>query len=342
MGLFANKTPVASPTDWWRSLPFEYQDLKVSTDSRPVGFRFSKHIVNIEAKFRDTDLVVCGEADSQELAVTKAVAELLERTAMKSWLDQEPGRKIETSNGFAAHTNAELARQSAIFERIERDAVLTQWYTATPFIQITEETYPAKLRSWSQQELSQSEFPTLKILLSTQGLGPSVTCILLNRDGFGVSGHSTKTDLLESIDSAVGEACRAAHLYLRKSFWKDCMHLRSGEVGAHRIQPAAHALYYAYCEPFPSWMFGQEINLDEAQRLWENRVRAFAESSLPTFSFEVLLEEPLVVGYAQSQDCFYLTWGPCNPAEILSSNANRRLVAPITELSLNRMPHIVA
>lgn len=343
MGLIsANQNQSDSPGEWWRSLPFEYQCLKLTADSRPVGFRFCKHSVNIEAGFRNTQLLVCGEADSQEQAVTKAVAELLERTAMKNWLDENPHLEIENSNGFAAHVTEDLAREAAIFERVERDAVLAQWYTATPFLLIAPETLPIKLQAWCSSELAQSEFPNLKILLSTQGLGPSVTCILMNRDGFGVSGHATKADFLQAIESAVAEACRAAHLYLRRSFWSDSLSLKHEEPNTRKVKPGAHALYYAYHEPFPAWMFGREMSWIEAESLWTERMQAFTHKAMPNFSFQVLLREPLVVGFAYSSDCFDLTWGPCDPAQILSSSANKRLASPISERSLNRQPHIVS
>ncbi len=338
----ANQNQSGSPSEWWRSLPFEYQSLKLTADSRPAGFRFSKHIVNIEAGFRNTQFLVCGEADSQEQAITKAVAELLERTAMKNWLDENPHLEIENSNGFAAHATEDLARKAAIFERVERDAVLAQWYTATPFLLIAPETLPIKLQAWRSSELAQSEFPNLKILLSTQGLGPSVTCNLMNRDGFGVSGHATKADLLQAIESAIAEACRAAHLYLRRSFWSDSLLLKSEERNAHKVKPGAHALYYAYHEPFPAWMFGRELSWSEAEKFWAERMRAFTQKVMPNFSFQVLLREPLAVGFAHSSDCFDLAWGPCDPAQILSSSANKRFASPINERSLNRQPHIVS
>lgn len=334
----ASENQPDSLCDWRRLLPFEYQSLKFTGDSRPVGFRFSKHIVNIEAEFRGTSFLVCGEAESQQMAVTKAIAELLERTAMKNWLDDNPQFKIENSNGFAAHVTEDLAREASIFERIERDAVLSQWYTSTPFRQIAAETLPEKLRTWSLNEISRSEFPIFKILLSTQGLGPSVTCILMNREGFGVSGHSTKADLLDSIESATSEACRAAHLSLRRSSWNDCLQLKSGELNS-RVRPSAHALYYAYHEPFPAWMFGSALTWNEAEKLWADGIQS---STNLNFSFQVLLSEPLVVGFAGSPDCFDLTWGPCDPDRIIFSRANKRFASPINERSLNQKPHIVS
>ena len=328
-------------SQWWHSLPFAYRDLRVSTGSRPAGFRFSRSIINIEAEFQDVSFLTCGEADSPDLAMTRAIAELLERTAMKDWLDKNPQSNIRSSNGWAAHGSSESARMNAIFERAERDAVLAQWYSATPFLQVSNEGLPQALRTWATEELSQSEFPILKILISTVGLSPSVTCVFMNRGGFGVSGHAAKPDLQDSIESAIVEACRSAHHYLRRSFWSDSVRLKRGD-GSERIQPGAHAVYYAYHEPFPAWMFGAELPWNDAIHYWNERTEEFVRHELPKFSFQVALEDPIFVGFATHPETFEISWGPTDPALVLLTAANRRFASPITERTLNRKPHIIS
>ncbi|MBX3033562.1 MAG: YcaO-like family protein [Bdellovibrionaceae bacterium] len=326
---------------WWHSLPFDYHGLKVSVGSRPVGFRFSQSIINIEAEFRDVSFLTCGEANTQDLAMTKAIAELLERTAMKDWLDKNPHSGIKSSNGWAAHQSPEAARLNAIYERVERDAVLAQWYSATPFIQISPASVPHELRAWVMEELSQSELPILKILISTMGLCPSVTCLFMNESGFGVSGHAAKPGLQESIESALAEACRSAHHHLRRSFWNDSVHLKQGDF-TQRIQPGAHAVYYAYHEPFPTWMFGPELSWSGASAYWIGKVRDFSRTELPRFSFHVALEDPMFVGFASHPDTFEIVWGSTDPKVVLETAANRRFASPITERTLNRRPHIIS
>ena len=62
---------------WWEQLPFPYGSCTVTEGSRPEGFRFHPHIINIEAELYGRKFLVCGEDESKELAMTKAVAELL-------------------------------------------------------------------------------------------------------------------------------------------------------------------------------------------------------------------------------------------------------------------------
>ncbi len=324
---------------WWQSLPFTYQDLKISYGTRPAGFRFSQSIVNIEATFQDVPLLTCGEADTKYLATTKALAELIERTAMKEWSAKNPHLSIKSSNGWAAHQSREDALTNAVFERVERDAVLAQWYSQTPFLQIANQSLPQNILDWSNAELSQSEFPILKILISTRGIGPSITCVLMNETGFGVTGHATKPSLKDGVESAIAEACRAAHHYLRRSFWKDSLKLKSGE-SSNKIQPGAHAVYYAYHEPLPRWMFGDQTIWVEAVQHWEARIEAFISGEFHNFSFQSVIENPVFVGYVTHPEMFEVIWGPTDSTVVLPMAERRRFPLSITELNLK--PHIVS
>jgi YcaO cyclodehydratase, ATP-ad Mg2+-binding len=323
-----------SRTGWWQQLPFPYTECRVTEGSRPDGFRFYPHIINIEAELFGRRFIVCGEAESTDLAMTKAVAELLERSALFGWINQGSGRMI-SSNGWAAHSTIESAKAAAILELIERDAVLAQWYTTTPFQEIPNHELPFPIRLWQQKELSRSEFPILKVLLSSCGLGPSVTCLLMNKEGFGVSSHATRNTLAESIDSALAEACRAAHLSLRKAFWKDTIALRDRSHGP--VEPGAHAVYYAYHEPFPDWMFGPAIGWDAACKEWIERITAIPQTD---FSFEVVLDAPAVVGFVKNCNALDLRWGPTDLELVLKTDAGKRLVAKT--LGWNLKPHIIS
>lgn len=325
----------------WDHLPFDYRNLKVSVGSRPIGFRFSQSIFNIEADFNDVHIITCGEASSPDLAITKAIAELIERTAMIEWSRTQARNFRMTSNGWAAHQTFANTRLNAICERIERDAVLAHWYSTTPFLQMSKGDLPDQLRSWVSAELAQSELPLLTILLSTIGIGPSITCLLTNESGYGVSGHACKANLLESIESAISEACRAAHHVLRRSFWKDSLLLKHGDV-TQRVRPGAHAVYYAYHEPFPRWMFGTEVSWSEANGYWVNRIEEFHSNALKDFSFQAVLSEPMYVGFATHPECFEIAWGPTDTSLVLAMAANRRFAVPLTERTLNRQPHIIS
>lgn len=320
--------------EWWRQLPFPYESCAITPGSRPDGFCFYQHIINIEAKLFGKTLWACGEANDRELAMTKAIAELVERSALVDWKNRNKGTTI-SSNGWAAHTSIELAKTAALLELIERDAGLSQWYTATPFLQISVRDLPLPIKYWCEMEVSRSEFPILKVLLTTTGLGPSVTCLFMNADGFGVSGHATRSILLESIESAVGEGCRAAHMAVRKSFWRETSALKVNEP--LNIGPGAHSVYYAYHEPFPSWMFGDEISWDNAAAIWNLRIAS--AFSMKT-DFEIVMSEPLAVAFASSRMALPLTWGPTTLEKILTMTTSKRFVIKPNEWNLK--PHIIS
>ena len=113
-------------------LPFNYRSSRRELGRRPIGFRFSKYIINLTAQFDRFEVVVCGEDDCLEIAEAKAYSELVERSMLVA-LNKMSGETIETnftnSNGWAAHPDRHQAELNSIFELIERDAVLSHWYS---------------------------------------------------------------------------------------------------------------------------------------------------------------------------------------------------------------------
>lgn len=326
---------------WWRALPFDFRDVRVSGGSRPVGFRFSRHIVNIEARLNDSTVHVCGEADTKELAATKSVMELIERASLILWHREHQDDASRTSNGWAAHESLSEAKTSAVFELVERDAVLAQWYSSIPFLEIRPQEWPEEIAKWSKTELARSEFPEMKLLLSTEGLGPSLTCVFVNGQGRGVSGHASKSTLRESIEAAIAEACRAAHHTLRRAFWEDSRILLDRDAGK-RVQPGAHAVYYAYREPFPKWMFGDRLCWSQAETIWSRRVESLMELELLNFGFQLTLEKPAVVGFVTNPQAFELSWGVTDTQKVLEKMKKRTFTTSMVGRTLNIKPHIVA
>ena len=309
-----------------------FDSTSVVEGCRPVGFRFYRHIVNIDAKLGTRKLTASGEADSLELARTKAQSELIERWALLSSSDCQ---QAETSNGWAAHPNRDQAKLNAVFELVERDAALSQWYSATPLFQIPNNELPARFREWTTKELSRSEFPELSVMISTKGIGPSVMCILKNENGFGVSGHATRRTLDESIAAALAEACRAAHSTLRREYWGDTLKLKRGEPGG--VDPGAHSVYYAYHEPFPKWIFGSQLTWAAADAQWSARIEAVT-SQLGDFSFQTVLESPIFVGFVKHPLAFELRWGSTSVEDVLRSPGAKR----IGLISVNKETHVVS
>lgn len=319
-----------------RSLPFNYQSFKVTEDKRPIGFRFYKSNVTIEAQLNGKEIIVCGEDSDPSTATAKALSELIERSTLITYISKNP-LIARTSNGWAAHVDEEQAKLNAVLEVIERDAVLAQWFSATPFLEIDCNSLPSSILSWANSELSNSEFPILKVLISTNGIGPSVTCLFMNASGFGVCGHSCKVDLASTIENAIGEACRAAHLSLRNSYYADTEILKTRPVGT-KINPGAHAVYYAYHEAFPNWMFGEKISWSEALKLWGQRIAPYVVTKNLDFEIETVLTDPVFVCFAKHQEAFELSWGSMTSEQIRKTNAGRRLA----EIEINLKPHPIS
>ena len=314
--------------------PFRYDLLQVENGRRPTGFRFSSYIVNLKAALSGQEFVVTGEGDSLELAHAKARFELLERSALISWAHLY---HAENSNGWSAHPNLVQAEANAIFELVERDAVLSQWYSSTPFLELAPDEWPQEIRDWAVQELARSEFPQMRLLISTRGIGPSVTCLFLNAEGFGVSAHATRETLGYSIRAAIAEACRPAHASIRRDHWQATLKLKRGEGDSMASEP--HALYYAYHEPFPTWIFGEQIGLAQAENIWEERTAALTLHR-EEFEFVRVLTEPLFVGFARHPKAFQLRWGNTDPHWVCSAPGSERLNLVFNQV--NKNIHIVA
>lgn len=325
-----------SSDSWWLELPYPLDDVRVYSSVRPIGFRFRPFAFNISAKLNGAEILVTGEANSNELAITKAVAELVERCELINFANKT--QKVNTSNGWAAHSDPRFAHYNAIRELVERDSVLKHWYSQTPFKVLTCDSLPLKLKSWVHRELSQSEFPQLRVLVSELGLGPSVSAILSNCDGFGVAGHCSKESLEESIEGAIEEACRMAHHFLRRTYESDTFILSKNE--RIKVNPGAHGVYYAHQEPFPRWIFGDEIDFLNASQLWsvQNNQLRINEG---LFKTNLVLNSILNVVQATSNSTVELTWG-IESYEEIAEKIRGKIRQDIMKNGINTKPHIVS
>lgn len=325
-----------SSIGWWTTLPFQLSDVVVAESVRPIGFRFRKYSFNIAGKINGKDILVTGEADKRELAITKAVAEFIERCSLIETSAYQP--EIKTSNGWAAHTSEIEAQENAVRELVERDAVLRHWYTRTSFAVINLNSLPEHIQQWAKTELSKSEFPELKILVSHLGHGPSVSAILMNKDGYGVTGHCSKESIIDSIEGAIEESCRMAQHYLLKTYLSDTEKLKSGE--RTKVETGSHGVYYAHQEPLPSWLFGRTIDLQYGTSSWSLK-NTDLKKCKSAFKLTMARANPLFVFRAQSDSMIELSWG----LETFDSLANR-LIGKIDkhlilESNINLKPHII-
>lgn len=337
MGEPANSLPDCNSSDaWWTALPFQLSDVVVAESVRPIGFRFRSYSFNIAGKINGKDILVTGEADTQDLAITKAVAEFIERCVLIESSENQP--EIKTSNGWAAHTDAESAQENAIRELVERDAVLRHWYTRTPFDVISLKSLPAYIQHWAKSELSRSEFPELKILVSHLGHGPSVSAILMNKDGYGVTGHCSKESLIDAIEGAIEESCRMAQHYLLKTYLCDTEKLKAGETT--KVATGSHGVYYAHQEPLPSWIFGKNIDLQSGIKFWSLK-NSDLKQCKSAFKLTMARSNPLFVFQAQYDSAIELSWGLAN-FDSLANRLNGKMKKDlILESKLNLKPHII-
>lgn len=289
---------------WWKSLPFPLENVTVFEVHRPKGFRFKNSSYNISAEVLGRKLLVSGEGSTKEQAVTKAVAELVERSALIEFADVNPD--VKTSNGWAAHFDLDIAKINAIRELVERDSILKHWYSKTPFEVVETDSLPLTVKMWIATELATSEFPQLEILISSIGLGPTVTAILKNKLGFGVVGHCSRESIEASIDGAIEEACRMAHHFLMRSYLEDCkaMNLQISK----KVNPGSHGVFYAHQEAFPSWLLGRNVDFNFAKDHWIKRNENL-NKNLGKFQTKVVCREPLFVVQATSEVTIDLNWG---------------------------------
>lgn len=317
-------------------LPFQFSSIQVRKDRRPEGFRFYSHSMTIESQLHGREIIVCGEAFDQATASAKAISELLERATLIEYAIKNPSI-LKTSNGWAAHPSEDTAKQNAILEVIERDAVLAQWYSSTPFTEIDFQTLPKQFQDLANTEIKKSEFPILKILLSTKGLGSSVTCVFMNDQGFGVSGHSSKLVLSSAIENALGETCRAAQLTLSNAYFSDSEVLKN-HSDQQKIDPGAHAVYYAYHEAFPNWMFGKKISWADAELDWNLKMNELVKSNFDQFKIETVLTDPVYVCLAKNKKAIELFWGPSASA----INDQALLFERLKTNKINTKPHPIS
>ncbi|OYZ24306.1 MAG: hypothetical protein B7Y39_01235 [Bdellovibrio sp. 28-41-41] len=321
---------------WWNSLPFKLSEISVTELVRPIGFRFRKYAFNIAGKLNGKSMVATGEADNKVLAITKAVAEFIERCTLIDYA--ENNKKIKTSNGWAAHTEFKKSQENAIRELVERDAVLRHWYSRTPFVVLNSESLPPSIQTFILDELSKSEFPQLKILISQIGYGPSVTAVLMNSDGYGVTGNCSKESMFDAIAGAIEEACRLAQHYLLKSHLSDTKKMNSGMK--FKVDTGAHGVFYAHQKPFPEWMFGECVGLDGANQLWFKKNSDLHKVKDQFKVFEVA-RDPLFVCRAENEQIIELSWGIEDRESLLARLLGKMPLISILEKELNLEPHII-
>jgi hypothetical protein len=182
-------------------------DIKNSTWINEISTSFSD--VTVQISMHGENFLGYGGAPEHDLALTKAIAEAVERSVVKA-------ADLSTSNGVAAHFDPEAATRAAEQELRERDYFLCHFYTFTPFNSIECE-FPGldKLGGW---------YKRLNVAYRTFSLGDGVLFVADGRArkqgpfGFALGAACKGVD---SATSAAIEASRqVAHMVAKNNLFK--------------------------------------------------------------------------------------------------------------------------
>jgi hypothetical protein len=190
----------------------------LNAEALNIGIKNSTWINQISTSFSDVTVQISmhgenflgyGAALEHDLALTKAIAEAVERAVVKA-------ADLSTSNGVAAHSDPEAAIRAAEQELRERDYFLCHFYTFTPFNSIECE-FPGldKLVEWYER---------LNVAFRTFSLGDGVLFVADGRArpyepfGFALGAACKGAD---SATAAAIEASRqVAHMVAKNSLFK--------------------------------------------------------------------------------------------------------------------------
>ncbi len=167
-----------------------------------------------------------------------------------------------TSNGYAAHTDAERAASHAVLELVERDAVLACWYLSRPCSRIDIDA----------NDIAADFDGEVAVLLATQDIDLPVVWLLARRaDGVvrAVSGAAS------CFDRALERACAE----LGRSLESEPLgEPRDPFDAALRHRPSDHLAYYSdpgRCDPLIEQMRSPvELSASELRRRWPDSERA--------------------------------------------------------------------
>jgi hypothetical protein len=173
------------------------------------------HDINLKIEYEGREFSGSGSSVDERVALHRAFSEAIERIVFQE-------HSFPTTNGMAAHINADLAAKAASQELFERDLFLCHFLTKTPFprSEISLQPFPG-LEAWANR--TRIKFSCFKL----GSLGS--ICLADGRnanDPFGfVISSAYKNKFLESNESAIISTARWAHRIYTKSFVHDSISL---------------------------------------------------------------------------------------------------------------------
>lgn len=303
----------------------------------PEGLRHSKHSYVTKVIAGDFTGFGYGEANSKILALQKSIAEGVERVLYFAVKGTSIG--TQSSNGWAAHISEHDAQESAYFELLERDAVLTHWLCKKPMTEIEFATLPTAFRTWAQSDARSTQYSRLRVLVTNKGLLPAIVVVLQDESGRGVISCANGRSIEHAIFRALTECCRIAQIVTRPTLIRSSEELAVGTSNSD-FSPEDHAAVYAHHLVVPSWLFGTEKSFQTAESAWRIAYREFRPESLG-LRFQIVTKAPLVVGYATSNNIQNLFFGRTQDAASKGLLNLARLRSVMPDGDFNLLPHCV-
>ncbi len=273
------------------------------------GFNFAKYSFVTEVQAGEIREVGYGESEDKIIAFEKSIAEAIERAVFRVLKNKGVG--TETTNGWAVHTSAKLARANSSLELLERDAILTHWLMKIPMREICQPTFPEWLESWKNSEfIKNGQFRDIKLFVSTIGHVPTVTVIFKNDRNHGVAGHAADSSLEMGIYKAMTECCRIASVVENVDLRKSSRTLKNLKAlqNNQNLSPVDHAMFYAHHMPIPGWLSGCVIDFETANMNWANDYKKLNVDNLKA-TFTEISNGPLCIGYSSSPQIQNLFFG---------------------------------
>ena len=238
----------------------------ISTRTPHVGVRELIHylpeqikILGItESDLQSADLPWCSGQDSEGKSI------LLPNAAChygkyETELEQNYFRG-NCSNGCAAHTNLEIAIKSAIYENIERDAVLVWWYNRLSPPRISTNLLPNDIKSFIEKNKDKTEILVLDLTLDTLPVVMIVGRSATKSWPYFLCGAACSSNVETAIKKAFQE------FYLAYSNWENSLPVPCPELREVKT-PLDHELIYL--TPSNSEVIDFFFNGDEHYRLPE-------------------------------------------------------------------------
>lgn len=229
--------------------------------TRKEGFKVVKHSYKATAE-TSSGLISYGfgESNFELLAIQKSISEAIERSVFKIFKTINP--EVRNSNGWSAHLTSQKARSSSLNEVLERDTALLHWLSETPMKEICPTSWTGFLKNWKKYELTKAKrFNDLRILVSNLGNSQIVATLLMDKQGYGFVSQSAGSTLEGAILKSLTEVCRIAD-------YSESFASTNSKVIPQPKSPEDHAVYYAYTEKLPKWLFGEKISFSHASNSW--------------------------------------------------------------------------